>query len=186
MTPSVTVTKWPTIVKNHWPGTDDIESEMEIAMNIVKTTRSLRADYNLTKAKADLYIRCSDPLTAQVATKFSSYIQKLSYSSKVEILSQNEKSPPGCALAIVNDKCDVNLMLKGIIDLEKEVTKFKVNITRQEKKLSQLKETQKKVEYQSKVPENVKQMDNEKIKQMEGELVKMKKAQDEFLQLLKP
>jgi len=186
MTPSVTVTKWPTIVKNHWPGTDEIESEMEIAMNIVKTTRSLRADYNLTKAKADLYIRCSDKQTKQVASKFSSYIQKLSYSSKVEILTQNEKSPAGCALAIVNDKCDVNLMLKGIIDLEKEVTKFKVNIMRQEKKLSQLKETQKKVEYQSKVPENVKQMDNEKIKQMEGELVKMKKAQDEFLQLLKP
>jgi len=185
-TPSVTVTKWPVIKKNHWAGTSKVEDQMEVAMNIVKTTRSLRADYNLTKAKADLYIRCSDPTTHQIAHEFAQYIQKLSYSSNVQVITQEEKAPAGCALAIVNDKCDVNLMLKGIIDLEKEVGKFKVNIQRQEKKLSPLKETQNKAEYQSKVPEHVKNADTEKIKQMEAELVKMKQAQSEFLKLLQP
>jgi valyl-tRNA synthetase len=84
-TPSVCVTKWPTIKKGTWAGAAEVEAESQLAMNIVKTTRSLRADYNLTKAKADLYIRCTDDVTKGIATKFSQYIQKLSYSSNVTI-----------------------------------------------------------------------------------------------------
>nr|CAB3267596.1 valine--tRNA ligase-like [Phallusia mammillata] len=182
-TPSVMVSKWPDIKQHDWSN-DVIEAKMDFAMNIVKVTRSLRGEYNLTKTKAKLYVHCTDDDKAGVATEYSTIIQTLSYSSKVEVLTGDNKPPPGCAVAIVNDKCDVNLMLKGIVDLEKEIAKLRTKQAEQLKKLTSLKEKMSKSEYKSKVPENVQTADAEKVQQMETEIAKMKHAEEDFLRIL--
>ena len=39
-------------------------------------------------------------------------------------IDQQSKPPVGCALTTLSDKCKLHLLLKGIIDIEKEETKL--------------------------------------------------------------
>lgn len=60
-----------------------------------------------------MYVHCTDDgPTAQTIGKFVEALKTLSYSSNVFILTKDQKAPLGCAVAIVNDRCDANLMLK--------------------------------------------------------------------------
>lgn len=181
--PSVTIADWPTADQYPWAdGT--IEAEMEFILNVVKVTRSLRADYNLTKTKVDLYVHCTDECSASAVSKFSETVKTLSYSSKVEILKDQEKPPIGCAVAIVNDKCDINLMLKGFIDLEKEIAKLQKKRAENNKKIKTLEEKMEKAEYKSKVPENVQKSEAEKLQQLRCESEKMLGAEQSFTAML--
>lgn len=176
---SVTVAEWPEPDKFPWID-EELEAEMELASSVIKVTRSLRAEYNLTKVKADMYVHCTEESTAATARKFVEALKTLSYSSAVTVLTQDQKAPSGCAVAIVNDKCDVNLMLKGIIDLEKEIAKLKKKQIENEKRIVDLEKKMSKDEYKVKVPSSVQEADFEKVQQFRRELEKMKLAEKNF------
>lgn len=180
---SVMIADWPTAEQYPWVN-DKIEVEMEFISNVVKVTRSLRADYNLTKTKVDLYVHCADECSASTVFEFSEAVKTLSYSSKVEILRNQENPPIGCAVAIVNDKCDVNLMLKGFIDLEKEIAKLQKKRAENDKKVIILEEKMAKSEYKTKVPENVQKSEGEKLQQLRCESEKMLGAEKSFAAML--
>uniref|UniRef100_A0A671YP82 valine--tRNA ligase n=1 Tax=Sparus aurata TaxID=8175 RepID=A0A671YP82_SPAAU len=53
--PSITVTSYPDTEEFCW-NSEEVDRDMEFIMTVVKTIRSLRADYNLTKTRADCKI----------------------------------------------------------------------------------------------------------------------------------
>lgn len=58
----------------------------------------------------------------------------------------NEAGPEGCTIITVSDKCEVHLLLKGLIDPAKEIQ----NVN---KKLEFLQSTQKKLEQAMNIPD---------------------------------
>uniref|UniRef100_H3B5X3 valine--tRNA ligase n=1 Tax=Latimeria chalumnae TaxID=7897 RepID=H3B5X3_LATCH len=108
--PSISVTPYPDTAEYCWRD-EQVDRNVEFTMSIIRTIRSLRADYNLTKTKADCYLKCLDEETAAVVTCYCAYIQTLSSSLSVTALVEGEP-PAGCAVAIASDKCTVNIMLK--------------------------------------------------------------------------
>lgn len=105
--------------------------------------------------------------------KYSSALCTLAYCSKIEF---NVNAPVGCAILTVSDKCEVHLLLKGFIDPVKELEKIV-------KKQEQLKETRNKLEqtmsagdYTVKVPEKVREANDEKLSQTNTELERIEKA----------
>uniref|UniRef100_A0A8C1QDF4 Valine--tRNA ligase n=1 Tax=Cyprinus carpio TaxID=7962 RepID=A0A8C1QDF4_CYPCA len=137
---------------------------MEFVMSVVKTIRSLRADYNLTKTRADCYLQCIDSDTAALVQTYSLQIQTLSYSQAIHpVVGGDSTIPQGCAVAIASDKCTVHLMLKGLIDLEKEVTKLTAKKGELEKQMEKMKEKMAKNDYKEKVPVKVQEADAEKV-----------------------
>lgn len=89
------------------------------------------------------YIHSNDASTSEILNKYSSALQTLSYCSKTPV---NETSPEGCTIITVSDKCEVHLLLKGLIDPAKEIQKI-------QKKLEFLQSTQKKLEQAMAVPD---------------------------------
>jgi valyl-tRNA synthetase len=88
----------------------------------------------------------------------------------------NETAPEGCAIITVSDKCQVNLLLKGLIEPAKEVAKI-------EKKLEFLQGTKNKLnqaisaaDYTTKVPPEVQQANSEKLTQTTVELERLQAA----------
>uniref|UniRef100_A0A8C2F3N3 valine--tRNA ligase n=1 Tax=Cyprinus carpio TaxID=7962 RepID=A0A8C2F3N3_CYPCA len=147
--------------KSHF---EDIDRQMEFVMSVVKTIRSLRADYNLTKTRADCYLQCIDSDTAALVQTYSLQIQTLSYSQAIHpVVGGGSTIPQGCAVAIASDKCTVHLMLKGLIDLEKEVTKLTAKKGELEKQMEKMKEKMAKNDYKEKVPVKVQEADAEKV-----------------------
>ncbi|KAG2468866.1 SYVC ligase, partial [Polypterus senegalus] len=158
--PSICVTTYPDSAEFSWRN-DDIDRNMEFIMTVIKTIRSLRADYNLTKTKADCYLQCLDSETVAIVTQFIPYIQTLSSSNTVSAFKDGEP-PAGCAVAIASDKCTVNLLLKGLIDAEKEISKLTTKKSELLKQIEKLHERTSKADYKEKVPQKVQEGDSEK------------------------
>ncbi|XP_041068393.1 valine--tRNA ligase [Carcharodon carcharias] len=180
--PSITVTPYPECEEYSWRD-EELDRNVEFVMSIVRAIRSLRADYNLTKTKADCYLTCSDESTAALVSLFSSYIQTLSSSKSVTALV-HEECPAGCALAIASDRCTVHLMLKGLIDAEKEVTKLRSKQGDVQKQITKLREKISKSDYRTKVPQKIQEMDAEKLKQIETELQKVEAGIENFEKMI--
>ncbi|XP_037392903.1 valine--tRNA ligase isoform X2 [Pygocentrus nattereri] len=182
--PSICVTSYPESSEFCWHS-EEIDREMEFVMTVVRTIRSLRADYNLTKTRADCYLQCIDSATVSLVEKYSLQIQTLSYSQAIHpVIGGDGTIPVGCAVAIASDKCSVHLMLKGLIDLDKEVAKLTTKQGDLEKQMEKLEEKMKKSDYREKVPAKVQDLDAEKLRQSQTELQKVKEAIENFRRMM--
>uniref|UniRef100_A0A3P9CRU4 Valine--tRNA ligase n=1 Tax=Maylandia zebra TaxID=106582 RepID=A0A3P9CRU4_9CICH len=176
----------PSICVTSYPTTEEVRKRRggQLVLNLTDTIRSLRADYNLTKTRADCYLQCIDSATVSLVQKYSLQIQTLSYSQAVIPLTANQPVPEGCAVAIASDRCTVNLMLKGLIDVEKEVAKLMTKKGDLEKQMEKLREKMGKNDYKEKVPVKVQEQDAEKLRQSQIELEKVKEAMDNFRKMI--
>ncbi|XP_065161929.1 valine--tRNA ligase [Atheta coriaria] len=160
----------------------DIESEVDFMQKVAKAIRSARSVYNIpNKIKTEAYIKCGDAKTQEIVTKLSAALATLAYCSKIDI---NTDAPSGCTIITVSDKCEVHLLLKGLIDPEKEIAKM-------EKKLVFLGDTKAKLDqsmaaadYATKVPAEVQATNSEKLMQTTNEIQKLEIAMD-ALKLMK-
>uniref|UniRef100_A0A6Q2X8Z8 Valine--tRNA ligase n=1 Tax=Esox lucius TaxID=8010 RepID=A0A6Q2X8Z8_ESOLU len=180
---SIHVTSYPETAEFCWHS-EEVDRQMDFVMTVVRTIRSLRADYNLTKTRADCYLQCIDSETVTLVEQYSLQIQTLSLSQTVQPVPATGAVPEGCAVAIASDRCTVNLMLKGLIDLEKEVAKLTVKKGELEKQMEKLRERMEKSDYKEKVPVKVQELDAEKLRQSQTELEKAKEAIDNFMRMM--
>lgn len=97
----------------------------------------------------------------------------MAYCSKTAL---GEHIPTGCTIITVSDKCEVHLLLKGLIEPSKEITKL-------EKKIDFLKNTEKKLmqamnaaDYTTKVPVDIQQSNTEKLSQATIEIKRLEAA----------
>lgn len=170
--PSICIAQYPDLNECPWSNTE-VESEVEFVQKIVHIVRSARSDYNLpNKTKTEVHVVCSDDIAA-VVQKYQSAICTLAYCSKVEFCT----SPPqGCAILTLSDKCEVHLLLKGLIDPAKELVKLQKKQDQLEQQVSKLKQVMVAPDYCTKVPEDVRLSNTDKLTQTEGELLRLLSA----------
>ncbi|XP_030640366.1 valine--tRNA ligase [Chanos chanos] len=182
--PSISVTSYPETSEFCWHS-EEVDRQMEFVMTVVRTIRSLRADYNLTKTRADCYLQCVDSDTVGLVQKYQMQIQTLSYSQSIHAVAGGDSAiPQGCAVAIASDKCTVHLLLKGLIDTEKEVAKLTAKRGELEKQVKKLEEKMAKNDYKEKVPLKVQEQDAEKMRQTQAELQKAMEAIENFRRMM--
>lgn len=169
---SICIAPYPDSDECPWRNTE-VESEVEFVQKIIHTVRSARSDYNLpNKAKTEAYMVCSDDTTS-IVRKYEHAMCTLAYCSKVEFCT----SPPqGCAILTISDKCEVHLLLKGLIDPAKELAKLQKKQDQLEQQVRKLKQTMAAPDYTIKVPGEVRLCNTDKLTQTEGELVRLLSA----------
>jgi len=105
--------------------------------------------------------------------EFKELIITMSSAKSVTFLDGQDKAaqpPIGCGFSTLSDKCKLYIMLKGIIDIEKEEAKLakkKVSLLQQIESLKKLMNAD---SYETKVPEDVRQKNSEKLSQMSNEV----------------
>jgi len=170
--PSICVTPYPEPDKFQWHNSC-LDQDVDFALSVVKAVRSMRAEYSLVKQKPNLYIRCFEVSLLEKLKQFSDLISTLSTSSAVTFLDAEEQPPAGCAIQTVSAKCEVHLLLKGIVDVDKEVAKLlekKARLTVDHDKLHQVIESD---DYCNKVPENIQKQNAEKVAELKEEMEKL-------------
>jgi len=157
---------------------EDIEKQVEFVQKISAVVRSTRADYNLpNKTKTDLYVRIfGDSKLAQEVGNYSDFLVTSAYAKEVAVVEKDGVIPEGCAIVTVSDKCTAHLMLKGIIDPSKEVEKVQKKQDLLKNQLEKLKKSMQIKDYETKVPEEVRKSNSEKLSQMETEIVRLGEA----------
>lgn len=152
------------------------EQEFEFIQKINQSVRSARSDYNIVnKNKTEAYVSCSDKETANIVTKFTNVIETLAFCSKIFV---NVDPPTGCAILTISDKCEVHLLLKGLIDPEKEIQKLLKKEQGLEQTKAKLTKAMAAGDYEIKVPEEIRVNEKKKLEQTEGELVRLQIAME--------
>lgn len=173
--PSICVTPYPESA-DFQNGDSKLEGDVEFAQQVIKTIRSIRADYMLVpKMKIEVYLRCSDDGVVSTLKTYEGLIATLANTSVVHFLRE-EAPPAGCAMLTVSALCEAHVMLKGVINVEKEVAKLDAKKDTLTKQLKKLQDAAAVPTYLTKVPEDVRNQNTEKMSQLSAEVERLEKA----------
>merc|ERR1712079_884815 len=172
--PSIMVTKLPDQREMKEFRDTSTETEVAIVQRLVATVRSTRADYNIpNKTKTDLFLQSFEPSLVATLAKYNGTIGTLAYCQNVKV---TENPPAGCAILTCSDKVSVHLMLKGLIEPGKEVEKLEKKRAALMSSIDKLKKAALVKDYESKVPEDVRKANVEKLEGNEAEVVRLAEA----------
>lgn len=135
----------------------------------VRTIRSARSDYNLpNKTKTETYVLCTSNQSSYILKKYSLALSTLSYSN-----IHFDAPPLGCAILTVSGDCEVHLLLKGLIETDKEISKLEKKKAALEQTVLRLQQSMTANDYESKVPVNVREANSEKLSQSSSEILRI-------------
>jgi valyl-tRNA synthetase len=164
--PSITITPYPTAAEFDTFRNVEIEGEVKLAQEAINRIRSLRSDYQLTvKNKTDLFVQTFDASIERALSSLQDLLLTMTNGKSVAFLDGADGSqvpPVGCALSTLSDKCKLYLMLKGIIDIDKEEQKLSKKKETLQQQIEVIVKNQSKPGY-DKVPEAVRQQNQEKV-----------------------
>ena len=181
--PSIMVADYPAFTDDRTDAA--VEESMAVAQEIVKATRSLRAAYNLPpKTKAELFIVTRGDAATDAAKEFSAGIAALATCAKVDILGPDDAVPAGCGVTVINESVSVYLMLKGVVDPAAEIAKLEKKSAQTAKQIADLQKKMEMPGYETKVPENVRADNTEKLAKLEAEVATTAAAMEDFKKLI--
>ncbi|KAM4696797.1 valine--tRNA ligase, mitochondrial [Rhinophrynus dorsalis] len=127
--PSVCVAKYPTPrCTAHWTFLEE-GRQFDFVQSVIRTLRSFRSEYQMTKARPEVHIFCSleeDFLSLQ---SFLSPLQTLSLSGPIHLshgAPQQGNNLIGWATEEVTESCHLQIKLQGLVDPLSLLTKLKL------------------------------------------------------------
>lgn len=172
---SICVAPYPEIASCNWQN-ESIEKDFEFVQRAAKVIRSARSDYNLpNKTKTEAYIVCSEDGVAQTLERFKSELSTMAY-SQISLITGDP--PAGCAILTVSGACVVHLLLKGLIEVDKEIEKLGKKKDNLASIVTKLEQAIAASDYLTKVPEDVRNNNQEKLEQSKIEIERIVAAME--------
>lgn len=144
----------------------------------VHIIRSARSDYNIpNKIKTEVYVVCSsNSESRRILEDYKDAVATLSYCSRIIF----DETPPatGCAILTVGSECQVFLLLKGLIEADKEIAKLAKKKDILVQTVMKLNQSMQMADYASKVPIDVQTSNSEKLTQSEAEIQRIVDAME--------
>jgi valyl-tRNA synthetase len=165
---------------------NDAELMMEDCLKVVRSIRSIRANYNVTaKQKTDAHVQCKDSALASRLRTGAHHISTLASCSSVRVLDGNESLSQRCGVQVIDYTTAVSVELQGVVNAEQEVTKLDKRIDSLQRQIGSLQGKIGKDSYKESTPEHVKQADNDKLNRLQNEIVSTEATRADFANLLK-
>ena len=149
---------------------DELESTCDKILDITHKILSVLTQFNL-KIKPNICIYTKDETLRRVLLEETLLLATLGRCANVSILQTSEKD--GWLLNVINANTDVYLDIKSHIDLNKEIERLQGTLKEKNKYLDDIVSRINKPGYEDKVPEDVKQQNNEKIEKTKIEINKI-------------
>lgn len=154
-------------------------SEFDEAFASVRAARGLAADYGLT-SKIQVFIETAvDSTRAMLDTQRSVVHTLVKGCESVSVVGQASEVPPGCVVASVSATIQVHVLVRGLVDVDQELSKLAKKLTLTETQLSRTSALTQKPEW-SKTPEDVKTSTQQRLDDLEAEKKALLQAQTNF------
>eukprot|EP01022_Parablepharisma_sp_SALTPOND_P000803 TRINITY_DN105074_c1_g1_i1.p1 TRINITY_DN105074_c1_g1~~TRINITY_DN105074_c1_g1_i1.p1 ORF type:complete len:1027 (+),score=129.76 TRINITY_DN105074_c1_g1_i1:1225-4305(+) len=159
-TDSISTSPFPAFEAQYYHA--DYAALMDLLMDVVQSTRSMISTLNISpKNRPKMEIACKDESKLPFFGENASLISTLAKIGEVE--TRKDHALEGCIMHVINPNISLYLQVKGMIDVKTEVARL-------EKKVGQLEGMAKKIQqkmsvknYETKVPEEVRKENNEKL-----------------------
>ncbi|CAH2980649.1 unnamed protein product [Chilo suppressalis] len=171
--PSICVASYPTESDAPWRSLT-LEANVDTVLEMVHSIRSTRSEYNLTnKQKTTAHLVISPELDVTALKGLFQNLQSLANSELAD-----GQPPVGCSILTVSDKIEVHLVLKGLIDPQKEITKLEKKKETLTQTVTKLQQSMAAEDYSTKVPVEVQKSNTEKLAQAQGEIERLQAAME--------
>ncbi|XP_061513040.1 valine--tRNA ligase isoform X1 [Anopheles gambiae] len=171
---SICVASYPEQTDSPWKD-ESIEKGFEFVQKTARDIRSARSDYNIpNKTKTDAYFICSDEGVRSALERFTLELETMAFSQ----VHFGTVPPAGCAILTISGQCVVHLMLKGLIEVDKEIEKMTKKQEALQQTIAKLQQAMAVPNYANKVPEDVRKANVEKLDQSKVEIERLSSAID--------
>ncbi|KAJ2354748.1 valine--tRNA ligase [Coemansia sp. RSA 2618] len=159
------------------------ESDFKFVMDIAAAGRSLAAAYSIG-ADAEFFIANSSDASYALTTPLVDGIAAMiSSCQRVAVLRPGEAAPAGCVVSSISDEAAIHLLVRGKVDIGKEISKLEDKIVKVEQlKAGVVKKTQM-PKYTTIVPQNVREANTTKISNFDAEIEVLQNSIKEVLVL---
>lgn len=173
--PSICIAPYPELACCPWRN-EQIEKDVEFMQKAAARIRSARSDYNIpNKIKTEAFIVCTDIQSNEILKKYSNDLATTSYCSNLIF----DKEPPiGCAIVTISGQCEIHLLLKGLIEVDKEILKLEKKKQLLDQTVQKLKQSMSADDYLIKVPVDVQNINLEKLEQSSSEIERISSAME--------
>ena len=156
-----------------------LEERMSLIFEIIGSIRNMRAELQIPlDNKINIIISLSGKARKELMEEVLPYLKTLGKLEQVEIISQQKPSKSSVSLLIKD--IHVFIPLEGLVDLEKERTRIKLQIEKGEAELKGKEVRLKNKDFLGKAPVEVVEKEKERVGELKAQLIRLKKIQDEL------
>nr|BAC87668.1 unnamed protein product [Mus musculus] len=137
LAPSICVAPYPSARSLEFWHQPELERCFSRVQEVVQALRALRATYQLTKARPQVLLQCSDP-GEQGLVPFLEPLGILSHCGAVGFLSPGAAAPSGWALAPLGDTMKIYMELQGLVDPQSQLPRLTARRQKLQKQLDDL------------------------------------------------
>ncbi|KAG9320556.1 hypothetical protein KVV02_000373 [Mortierella alpina] len=180
--------KIPTITKSSFPVNnpsyvdEKADADFELVFAVVRSGRSLMADYNMTKG-GQIFIHGSAEIAKLLKSEEAGIATLTKGSKACKVVTDVAEIPEGCASQTVQEGCSVYLLVKGMVDVDAEVQKIEKKLAKVQKAKDDLLKKTQDANYLNKVKAEIRELNDAKLKDYEAEIATLTGGIDTFLKL---
>ena len=136
---SIVKAKYPVFTKEFYNA--QAFEDYETILAITKEARSLLSQYNILK-NGKVYVECSnESQLGMVQSQKESIVSLIKAINEVEVVKSASDVPTGVILQAVTPEINVHVLVKGLVDIEAEITKAKKKIDKTQKQKESIEKT---------------------------------------------
>ncbi|KAF8888987.1 tRNA synthetases class I-domain-containing protein [Infundibulicybe gibba] len=180
-TPSIMLSSFP--VHDSALVFEDADKQFDLVFSTLRTGRSLAASYNL-QTDIQFFIFAESAREAQLLTSQVPTIVALTKGCKsAQVVNSLTDIPPGCGGSVVTSTVAVHTLVRGLVDLDIEIAKSEKKLDLARMNLQKIVKVESQADYETTVPANVRQANEEKRKTLEAEVSTLEMSRDMFAKL---
>ncbi|ERN14543.1 hypothetical protein AMTR_s00038p00088230 [Amborella trichopoda] len=174
---SIMMSDYPSVVEE-WTN-EEIENEMNLIESTVRSIRSLRTllPPNERHERRPAFVLCKTNAVAGIIKQHELEISTLATLSSIKVLTENDATPVGCAVNIVNEHLSVYLQVQGFLNAEAEREKLRKRKEELQRHQENLAQRMSAPGYEEKVPQHIQEDNVAKLNKLMGELEIVEEAQ---------
>ncbi|CAE6413283.1 unnamed protein product [Rhizoctonia solani] len=127
------------------------EKDFDKVFNVIKQSRSLAAQYNV-QSNIQIFISSTLPEEADMITTQTPTISSLIKGCKSSTVTSD--IPEGCGSVVLSPTLTVHLLVKGMVDLDAEVSKLDKKLGLAQMSADKIRKLQEQPDYEKNLPEN--------------------------------
>ena len=162
---------------------DEDAKNFETAFGAIKAVRSLAVQYNVQGNNIQAYIETNE----QKAPIFQSQLNILQSLIKgcksLNVVTKSTDIPLGCAVSSINVDANAHILVRGLVDIDNEVSKLKKKENLIQMSLTKVRKATEIENYRQKVSDDVQKLNDEKIANFEKEIDALTSAISTFTSL---
>jgi valyl-tRNA synthetase len=165
--PSIMISRYPEAVPAWF--NPQAEEGMKVVLDAIHSARSLRADYRVPNStNAEFCFSTDSEEIKRVFEVHGADFCTLAKASCIQYFAGDVLK--GWSIKVINDKLSILVNLAGLVDVDNEISRLQKEVIRLTGQLEQYRKKAAMVGYETKVPEDVRNLNVEKMANFEAEL----------------